>query len=88
MTGHLPESVLQRRDKLGFASPEIRWLVQLAPQVREWLGPGARVERYLRPAARPDLLRHSDEELARQPGLWRLTSVELWLRGLEGDRAA
>lgn len=37
MRGLVPEEVLFRRDKIGFATPERAWLLQMAPQVREWL---------------------------------------------------
>jgi asparagine synthase (glutamine-hydrolysing) len=37
MKGLLPEEVRLRRDKLGFGTPERRWLREIAPQVREWL---------------------------------------------------
>jgi asparagine synthase (glutamine-hydrolysing) len=38
MRGIVPDSVLDRRDKIGFSTPEQAWLRQIAPQVREWLG--------------------------------------------------
>jgi asparagine synthase (glutamine-hydrolysing) len=37
MRGIVPDEVLDRRDKIGFVTPEKQWLLQLAPQVREWL---------------------------------------------------
>ena len=37
MRGIVPDAILNRRDKVGFATPEYDWLKQLAPQVREWL---------------------------------------------------
>ena len=37
MRGIVPDAVLDRRDKIGFATPEKDWLMQMAPQVREWL---------------------------------------------------
>lgn len=37
MRGIVPDQVLDRRDKIGFATPEQHWLTQMAPQVREWL---------------------------------------------------
>jgi asparagine synthase (glutamine-hydrolysing) len=80
MTGVLPESVRLRRDKLGFPTPERRFLVELAPQVRGWLGPGARIESFLNPGVLRTWLAEDDQNLARRPGLWRLISLELWLR--------
>lgn len=37
MRGLVPDEVLNRRDKIGFATPERDWLMKMAPQVREWL---------------------------------------------------
>jgi len=37
MRGIVPDAVLGRRDKIGFVTPEKQWLLQMAPQVREWL---------------------------------------------------
>lgn len=37
MRGIVPDEVLNRRDKIGFATPEKDWLIQLAPQARKWL---------------------------------------------------
>ncbi len=37
MRGLVPQEVLERRDKIGFATPEHAWLLQMAPRVREWL---------------------------------------------------
>jgi asparagine synthase (glutamine-hydrolysing) len=86
--GVLPESVRLRRDKLGFATPERRFLRELAPAVREWLGPPARIRAQLRAPELERWLALPDALLAAQPGLWRLCSAELWLRALEGRLAA
>ena len=86
MTGILPESVRLRRDKLGFATPETRWLTELAPQVRGWLGAASRLRPQLAPRELQRWLALPDATLARQPGLFRLVSTELWLRALEGSR--
>ncbi|PJD96592.1 MAG: asparagine synthase (glutamine-hydrolyzing) [Legionella sp.] len=37
MRGIVPDSILNRRDKIGFATPEKDWLFKIAPVVREWL---------------------------------------------------
>jgi asparagine synthase (glutamine-hydrolysing) len=37
MRGIVPDEILDRRDKIGFATPEQDWLKQLAPKAREWL---------------------------------------------------
>jgi asparagine synthase (glutamine-hydrolysing) len=87
MAGLLPDAVRWRRDKLGFATPERRWLRELAPQVREWLGPGSRLGERLDATALQAWRSLPDEELAGRPGLWRLVSAELWLRHVGAARA-
>jgi asparagine synthase (glutamine-hydrolysing) len=37
MRGIVPDAILDRRDKIGFATPEQDWLVKIAPQARKWL---------------------------------------------------
>lgn len=37
MRGVMPDDVLDRRDKIGFATPEQAWLLSMADTVREWL---------------------------------------------------
>jgi asparagine synthase (glutamine-hydrolysing) len=81
--GLVPETVRLRRDKLGFATPERRWLREIAPQVREWLGPWSRVRPLLRGRRLARWLAGPDDALSARPGLWRLVSVELWMRDVE-----
>ncbi len=38
MRGIVPDAVLDRRDKIGFATPEKAWLFALSDTVRGWLG--------------------------------------------------
>ena len=88
MIGILPESVRLRRDKLGFATPEARWLAELAPELRRWLGAESRLRQHLDPRAMAGWLALPDAAFARRPGLFRLLSAELWLRALETSRHA
>lgn len=81
--GLVPDKVRFRRDKLGFATPEVRWLTELAPEVRVWLGPGSRTAPYVERRAMEAWLREPDRILAARPGLFRLLSAELWLRSFE-----
>lgn len=37
MRGIVPDDVLDRRDKIGFATPEQTWLLSMADTVRQWL---------------------------------------------------
>ncbi|MGE0456283.1 MAG: asparagine synthase (glutamine-hydrolyzing) [Vicinamibacteria bacterium] len=86
--GLLPEAVRLRRDKLGFATPEKRWLEEIAPRVREWLGPGSFAAGLVRPDVLQGWLRETDAALARRRGLWRLCAVELWHREVRQDAHA
>ena len=87
MAGLVPEPVRLRRDKLGFPTPESRWLGELAPRVRELLGAKtARVAGFLDPSGFQRWLSVPDPILARRRGLWRLLCVELWIRSLEEPR--
>lgn len=37
MRGIVPDAILDRRDKIGFATPEDDWFKQAAPILRNWL---------------------------------------------------
>ena len=37
MRGIVPDDILDRKDKIGFATPEEAWLFAKAPQIRQWL---------------------------------------------------
>jgi asparagine synthase (glutamine-hydrolysing) len=39
MRGIVPDAILDRRDKVGFATPEEDWLPRMADNVRTWLAP-------------------------------------------------
>jgi asparagine synthase (glutamine-hydrolysing) len=43
MRGIVPDAILDRRDKIGFATPESSWLAEIAPTVRGWLQDAALV---------------------------------------------
>jgi asparagine synthase (glutamine-hydrolysing) len=37
MRGIVPDDVLDRKDKIGFATPEKDWLISMVPTIRKWL---------------------------------------------------
>ncbi len=37
MRGIVPDEVLDRKDKIGFATPEKDWLISMVPTIRKWL---------------------------------------------------
>jgi asparagine synthase (glutamine-hydrolysing) len=68
MRGIVPDEILERRDKIGFATPERDWLLALSGQAREWLQDAHSIS-FLRPAP---LLREFDAMLAgRVPFSWQ-----------------
>jgi asparagine synthase (glutamine-hydrolysing) len=44
MRGIVPDTVLDRRDKIGFATPERAWLMEIAPQLRQWISESSDIE--------------------------------------------
>jgi asparagine synthase (glutamine-hydrolysing) len=51
LRGIVPDSILVRKDKIGFETPELAWLSAMAPQIRGWLSQDVGV-----PFLRPDRL--------------------------------
>ncbi len=79
----LPAPVLDRVDKLGFATPEGRWLRNgLGELAADVFGSRAFVERGFvdAAAARRHLERHRRGEITAGFELWRALSLELWAR--------
>lgn len=89
MRGIVPDAILDRRDKIGFATPERDWLISAAPTMREWLR-GANVPFLDRDA----LLVAFDSMVAgRVPfswQLWRWVNYVRWyqLQGFDDDQKA
>ena len=81
MAGRVPDAILERRDKLGFAAPQRAWLEADRAAVRALLAHGQLVERgwvaseVIRAIVDADLSRRRPSEQ-----LWRLLVTETWLR--------
>lgn len=77
----LPKEICWRRTKLGFPTPEIRWLTQGAPYIRRRFQNRASEEQ-LAPYIQPGLLQQISDlpnaALAATPGLWRLLNLLVW----------
>lgn len=69
MRGIVPDEVLDRRDKIGFSTPEFEWLRRMAPQVRGWLDAAGDVP-FLRRA--PLLAEFDDVMAGRRPFSWQV----------------
>lgn len=81
MRGRVPEAVLARRDKLGFATPQRAWLTSGRTEVEDLLRGGQVVQRGW--VAPQEVERHMVEGLRggrATEHLWRLFITEAWLR--------
>ena len=80
MSHMLPKEICWRRNKLGFPTPENRWLQQGAGYIRELLRNHdcERTEAYIQPDMLRQLVALPDEELAATPGLWRMINLLKW----------
>ena len=78
MRGIVPDAILDRRDKIGFATPERAWFLSIAPQVRTWLQDAAMIP-FLDEKA---LLREFDQIIARKAPftwqVWRWVNYVRW----------
>lgn len=84
MRGRVPDSIIRRRDKMGFATPERSWLRQSLPEISGLLREGQVIERgWVRRDEIDRLLALEARPDAGQ--LWRLLTLEMWL-GLHWPR--
>lgn len=69
MRGIVPDDILDRRDKIGFATPEQAWLRSMAETVRDWL----RVDLHLPFFDQKEVLREFDLIMeGRKPFSWQV----------------
>jgi asparagine synthetase B (glutamine-hydrolysing) len=89
MDSILPEQVRWRRSKLGFATPERRWLQEGAKWIRQLFNHGEVLsEPYLHTKAIQRLRNSPDNGLVNIPGLWRMVNLEVWLQAFWGEGVA
>jgi asparagine synthase (glutamine-hydrolysing) len=80
MRGLVPDAVLNRRDKIGFATPEKDWLFSMAPTIRSWLEDSKNI-----PFLQSNILLHHFDAIisGKKPfswQLWRLINFTRWYR--------
>ncbi|MDN5844383.1 MAG: asparagine synthase C-terminal domain-containing protein, partial [Alcaligenaceae bacterium] len=69
MRGIVPDDVLDRRDKIGFETPEYAWLVSMADTIRSWL----RVDLGLPFLNQKEIVREFDEVISgTRPFSWQI----------------
>ena len=78
MRGIVPDDILDRRDKIGFETPERTWLLGMAGTVRSWLEEDLGLELF----DRKQMLAHFDQVVAGQRPfswqVWRWISFCRW----------
>lgn len=87
MRGIVPDDVLNRKDKIGFATPERTWFEHLAPVLRNWLK-GADKASLLKTSKAVKLF--DGVMSGRRPfswQVWRLVNYVLWQRGMCASRS-
>jgi len=87
MHGIVPDSVLDRRDKIAFAPPQQAWMQQSVPHFRQ-LARGSIAEDmgYLTAGSIDQRLDGFDGGSVAHDELWRVMMVEMWLRHFVGGR--
>ena len=89
MEGIVPEGIRWRRGKLGFATPEARWLREGSGWIRSLFSVGEVLSTpYLNARTIRRLQSLVDDGQADISGLWRVLNLELWLRVFWGKEAA
>lgn len=80
MRGIVPDAILDRRDKIGFATPEARWLRGLTPQIESALSEAADIPCLNMAAVRKEWLAGSRERLFNSARLWRWVNYIRWIQ--------
>ena len=80
MRGIVPDAILDRKDKIGFATPEQAWFGKIAPTVRRWIADAPDL-----PFVKRDVLAARFEPVleGRRPldgTLWRFINFYRWFR--------
>jgi asparagine synthase (glutamine-hydrolysing) len=78
----MPDKNRLRRSKIGFTNPDVSWLKEKSPEIRDIFTASDLASRGIYDPAR--LVRAFDEWLAGRPGdgliFWRVLVTELWMR--------
>jgi asparagine synthase (glutamine-hydrolysing) len=80
MRGIVPDAVLDRKDKIGFATPEQSWFRTIAPTLRGWIADAPQL-----PFVKQDVLQAQFEAMlsGRRPldgTLWRFINFYRWFQ--------
>lgn len=80
MRGIVPDAVLDRRDKIGFATPEQAWLKILSKQMADWTEGADKI-----PFLKKDAVRHEIDNIIEDKNhfnfrAWRLINLCRWMQ--------
>jgi len=78
MRGIVPDAILDRRDKIGFDTPEQGWLMDMAPTLREWLHDAALVPFLDQSAVLREFDRVMNGEVPFKWQVWRWVNYVKW----------
>jgi asparagine synthase (glutamine-hydrolysing) len=80
LSGVLPDTIRWRRNKLGFPTPERKWLLQGSHQIRLLLEQydNDQLAVYIQPGILKQIREQPDDVLATTPGLWRIINLIVW----------
>jgi hypothetical protein len=86
MAGLVPEQVLARTDKMGFETPQLRWMKALSARTKPNLDP--RTTSFVAPNAVYELTRrlHKTKAGSASAGasaLWRILCLDAWIHTLD-----
>ena len=85
MRGLVPDAILDRRDKVGFATPEAAWLKQLQPLMTSTLERASRIPFFDTDAMRATERRLRETQAGRNPQLWRWFNFIQWVELFDID---
>lgn len=81
MRGIVPDDILDRKDKIGFATPEKDWLLGISGALREWMAAGDSVPGFI---MKTQLLKAFDDVVAGRKAfswqLWRWVNFVRWVQ--------
>jgi asparagine synthase (glutamine-hydrolysing) len=78
MRGIVPDAILDRRDKIGFATPELVWIKELSPVAMGWLKVADQIPFLNAFQTRTEIQSVVDGKTAVTPQLWRLINYCKW----------
>jgi asparagine synthase (glutamine-hydrolysing) len=89
MRGIVPDEILDRKDKIGFATPDKTWLKELEGEINTWIDPVINQLDFLKPEeTRREIARIFDDSKPFSLTAWRLVNYCLWVRVLDEEPSA